>query len=158
MPSLLRGASVAFVLLAGVLRLHAAAPPGDVNPFRVRVLLRKLDADSFHTRQKADETLRGMGPRVVPLLQAELERTSSPEVRFRLSEMVQDLTIGERIPALVRMLGHDNPQFGAQAEHALRQAGASVVPLLRKELRPTLDANRRKRLEKIIAELSAPRR
>jgi hypothetical protein len=56
------------------------------------------------------------------------------------------------------MLGHENAQFGAQAEYALREAGACVVPLLRKELTPTLDKQRRKRIEKIIAELSGPGR
>jgi hypothetical protein len=141
------------LLLAG--NLPAAAPPASVDSARVKVLLHKLDADRFDTRQRADETLRSMGKAVLPLLQDELKRTSSLEVRFRLDRMVHDLTIDERIGGLVQMLGHANEQFGQQAEYALRQAGPAVVPLLKKELQPTLDSARRKRLEKIIAELSA---
>jgi hypothetical protein len=164
MRSLLRCTFVALVFFATTGNLRAAAPPAGLDLLEVRRMLRKLDADSFHTRQKADDALRAMGKGVVPLLTAERERTSSLEVRSRLSRMIHDLTIDERIPSLVQMLDHANPQFGAQAEFALRQAGASVVPLLQKELRdlqghtePNV-ATRRKRLEKIIAELSMPRR
>jgi hypothetical protein len=114
----------------------------------------RLDAESFHTRQKADDTLRGMGKALLPKLREERTRTASLEVRYRLDRMIHDLTIDERIPGLVQMLIHDNPQYGAQAEFTLRQAGSCVVPLLKKELKPTLDGQRRKRIEKIIAELS----
>jgi HEAT repeat protein len=152
MKSLLRCA-----LVVVALGITAAAPPADCTA-RVKVLLRKLDADSFHTRQKADARLRAMGKVVVPLLRAELLRTTSLEVRHRVARIVEHLTFDERIPGLVEMLGHSNAQFGAQAEYALLQAGPSVVPLLRKELRPTLDTARRQRLEKIIAELSLPDR
>ena len=158
MSFLLRCAFVVVVVLGATPTSPAAAPPVSLSPVdapRVKALLHKLDADSFHTRQKADDALRSLGKVVLPLLNEELERTTSLEVRCRLRRMVHDLTIDERIPGLVKMLGHDNASFGEQAEYALREAGPAVVPLLRKELRPTLDAGRRKRLEKIIAELSA---
>jgi hypothetical protein len=142
---------VIFVPIAGP---RAAAPPVGVDGARVKVLLHRLDADSFHTRQKADDTLRAMGKVVLPMLREERGRTASLEARYRLDRMIHDLTIDERIPGLVHMLGNDNPQNFAQAEYALRQAGACVVPLLRKELKPTLDGQKRKRIEKIIAELS----
>jgi hypothetical protein len=138
--------------------LPAAAPPGHFDAARVKGLLRRLDAEKFLTRQKADETLRGMGKTVLPLLREELAHTPSLEVRFRLTRMVADLTFDERVPELVHMLGNADAQFCAQAEHALRQAGASVVPLLKKELTPTLQTQQRKRLEQLIAELSATRR
>jgi hypothetical protein len=147
-----------FVLLGNSGLLCAAAPPVRLDSAHVKVLLRKLDADSFHTRQKADESLRALGKAVLPLLREELTCTTSLEVRFRLNRMVHDLTLDERIPGLVQMLGNTDAQNCAQAEHALRQAGAVVVPLLKKELTPTLEGEQRKRLERIIAELSATRR
>jgi hypothetical protein len=155
MQSFLRCTFIVFGILGSITALHAAAPPAALNAARVKALLHKLDADSFHTRQQADESLRALGKAVLPLLREERSRTTSLEVRFRLDRMVHDLTIDERIPDLVRMLGHENTQFCEQAEYALRQAGASVVPLLQKELKPSLDIHRRKKIEKIIAELSA---
>jgi hypothetical protein len=145
-------------LLCNVAALTAAAPPARIDPAGVKVLLHKLDADSFHVRQKADETLRKLGKKVVPMLEQELARTESVEVRFRLRHMVEDLTIDQRIPGLVKLLGHTNPQFCDQAEFALRQAGASAVPLLRKELKSSLDTEQRKRLEKIIDDLAMQQR
>jgi hypothetical protein len=154
MQSRLCCTAVVFAILVSITGVRAAAPPGGVDDARVKVLLHRLDAESFHTRQKADDTLRAMGKPVLPLLREELGRTASLEVRSRLERMVNDLTIDERIGDLVEMLGHQNSQFGDQAEYALRQAGAGVVPLLKQALKPTLDGKRRKRIEKIIAELS----
>jgi hypothetical protein len=156
MPS--RLCAVLLVILVHVAAVRAAAPPAGLDSARVKVLLHRLDAESFHTRQKADDTLRAMGKAVLPLLREERSRTASLEVRYRLDRMIHDLTIDERIPGLIQMLGHNNPQFGAQAEYALRQAGVCVVPLLKKELTPSLDGQRRKRIEKIIAELTGPGR
>jgi hypothetical protein len=158
MLSRLRCAIAVLVTLGSVAIVSAAAPPPGIDPARVKVLLHKLDAERFLTRQKADDALRSMGKDVLPFLRAELARTTSLEVRFRLSRMIDTLTIDERVPGLVKMLGHENAQFGNQAEYALRQAGVYVVPFLRKELRPTLDVQRRTRIEKIIAELSGPAR
>ena len=135
---------------------HAAAPPAPVDRCLVADLLRKLDHDRFDTRQRADQALRRLGKPALPLLRAELERTSSVEVRYRLKRMVHDLTIDERLPELIQQLGHSRPEFRALAGWELRQAGAAVVPLLEKELKAGLDAERRRQLEKIIAEL-APR-
>jgi hypothetical protein len=95
---------------------------------------------------------------VLPLLRAEHRRTTSPEVRHRLDLMMRDLTFDEQIPGLVQLLGHANTAFRDQADRILRQAGVSIVPLLKKELNHELNADGRARLEKIIAELSTPRR
>jgi hypothetical protein len=156
MQSCLRWTAVIFASLFSCGPVSAVAPPGGVDSAQVKVLLHRLDADSFHTRQRADDTLRSMGKLVLPLLRDEMTRTPSLEVRYRLGRLVNDLTMDERIGDLVHMLGHENSQFGDQAEYALRQAGVFVVPLLKKELKPTLDEKRRKRIEKIIAELSSP--
>ena len=98
-----------------------------------------------------------MGKGVLPLLRAEQARTESPEVRDRLAIMIRDLTIDERVGKLVAQLGDKNARERAGAEYALHQAGAGVVPLLRREMRPDLGGEQKKRIEKIIAELT-PRR
>ncbi len=143
------------IAVAGFVR--AAAPPARVDPVRVRVLLRKLDAENFFTRQRADETLRRLGKPVLPLLRAERERTTSLEVRDRLDRMLRDLTYDEQVADLVRMLGHASRENRDQADQVLRRSGPAVVPLLKKELQGDLDGRCRARLEKIIAELSRPR-
>jgi hypothetical protein len=137
--------------------LQGAAAPARMNPARVGVLLRKLDADNFFTRQRADETLRKLGKPVLPLLRAERERTTSLEVRDRLDRMMRDLERDEEVAGLVRLLGHANQQYREQADQVLRRSGTAVLPLLKKELKGELDGQCRARLEKIIAELSAPR-
>jgi hypothetical protein len=145
------------LFFAAIVSVEAAGPPAGVDPARVQVLLRKLDADNFFTRQRADESLRAMGKAVLPLLRAERERTRSFEVRDRLDRMMRDLTFDEQVPTLVRLLSHANTKYRDQADCALRQAGAAIVPVLQKELKGDLDSQGRKRLEKIIAELSVQR-
>jgi hypothetical protein len=147
-----------FVGIVVVGPASAAAPPGRVDPARVKVLLRKLDAESFFTRQRADQALRAMGKPVLPLLRAERERTKSLEVRDRIDRMVRDLTYDEQIAGLVRLLGHTNRQYREHADRALRQAGADVVPILKNELKGEMGVEGRARLEKIIAALSAQQR
>ena len=132
----------------------AAAPPAGPDAKHVGVLMRRLDSDDFSTRLRADDELRAMGKRVLPYVRAEHERTESPEVRDRLTVMIRDLTIDERVGQLVKLLADDDAQTRARADYALRQAGASVVPLLRQEMRPELGGEQRKQIEKIIAELS----
>ena len=143
---------VAFVTFA-----PAAAPPTGPDARHVRVLLRRLDSDHFSTRLRADDELRAMGKSALPYLRAELGRTKSAEVRDRLGVMIRDLTIDERVGQLVELLGDKDARMRARADYALRQAGAGVVPLLRQEMRPELGGEQRKRIEKIIAELT-PRR
>ncbi len=156
MQSLLRYSAAAVFVLASVCWVPAAAPLVTLDEAHVKVLLHKLDAESFQTRQKADDSLRALGKVALPLLRKEREETKSLEVRYRIDRIVNDLTIDERIPVLVRMLGHENAQFSDQAEYNLRQAGGSVVPLLKKALNPEMAQPTRKRIEKIIAELSTP--
>ncbi len=134
--------------------LDAAAPPTPIDPGRVKALLQDLDDDDFHVRQRADEALRALAQDVRPLLEAERERTRSPEVRWRLGRILDDLKLDRRVEALVQQLGESDRQARRHAEWALRQAGGAVVPLLQ-ELKPGLTAAVRKRVEKIITELSA---
>ena len=145
----------AFVAIAVLTPLApAAAPPGSLDAKHVRVLLRRLDSDNFRTRLRADNDLRAMGKGVLPLLRAEHERTESLEVRDRLTVMIHDLTIDERIGQLVKLLGDKDALNRTRADYALRQAGAGVVPLLKKEMRPELGREQRKQMEKIIAEMT----
>lgn len=146
----------ALALLATVAAgsLQAAGPPVGVDRARVKVLLRRLDADNFFTRQRADEALRALGKPVLPLLREERERTTSFEVRDRLDRMLRDLTYDEEVSRLVRLLGHANPQFRDLAARALRQSGTSVLPLLRREFEAERDLQARNRLAQIITELS----
>ena len=134
----------------------AAAPPTCVDAREVEVLVRMLDDDNFHTRERADVALRAMGRPVLPHLRAEHGRTPSREVRDRIASMVRDLTVDERIGQLVTMLGDGDALTRARADYALRHAGVGVVPLLR-EAQPTLDRDQRARVERIIADLE-PRR
>lgn len=145
----------AFVVAAVLTTLApAVAPPGSLDARHIRVLLRRLDSESFRTRLRADTELRAMGKGVLPLLRAEHERTDSLEVRDRLTVMIHDLTIDERVGQLVKLLGDKDALNRARADYALRQAGASVVPLLKKEMRPELGGEQRKQMEKIIAEMT----
>jgi HEAT repeat protein len=164
MKSFLCSALVLVVTVAAADSVHAAAPPlivggphpsSAVNRARVKVLLRKLDDDSFFTRQRADENLRALGKAVVPLLRAERERTTSFEVRERLDRMLGELTFDEQVPDLVRLLGHANLQFRDHAEAVLLRAGSSILPLLKQQRQGELSAEGRTRLEKVIAALSA---
>jgi hypothetical protein len=141
---------------AGLRGARAAAPPV-LDPARVQALFVKLDDDRFAVRQRADRALRKLGKHALPLLRAELVRTTSLEVRKRLRRMVHDLTVDERIPDLVRQLGAPVANWAEAADWELRRYGKAVVPLLKKELTADLKAEQRSRVEKIIAELSAPR-
>src|SRR5689334_12414904 len=117
-----RHACAAALLLPAA--LWAAAPPGGLDPARVRALVRRLDHDSFEARQRADESLRALGKQAVPYLREEVERARSLEVRWRLGRIVHDLTIDERVGALVHLLADGDAQTRERADWALRQGGA----------------------------------
>jgi HEAT repeat protein len=151
MPTV-RFALAALVLVAG--SLSAAAPPVAINSDRVTTLLEALDDDSFDVRQSADEELRAMGRAVVGYLRDEHLRTQSPEVRDRLSRMIHDLNVHERIPHLVRMLTHKDERFRTHAERALRNVPPAELPALEAELKKGSGEGRRK-LERIIADISS---
>jgi hypothetical protein len=152
---LIRRFAVAALLVAASLG-RAAAPPVGVDCARVSALLQALDDDDFDTRQSADEELRGMGRAVVAYLQEEHLRTPSPEVKARLGFMIRDLTLGERIPELVKMLSHADGRFRSHAEVTLRKVSVEDLPALEAELvkgRPEC----RRIIQRIIADVSANR-
>jgi hypothetical protein len=142
------------VLIALMAPLPAAAPPGFADPAVVAVLIRKLDADNFFTRQRAQADLQQMGKRVLPLLLVERNRTTSVEVRYRLGRIIEALTLDERLEALVRILGESDRQLRQRAGQSLLRAGPAALPLLRRELRDDLPAEQRQAIEKLISELS----
>lgn len=140
------------LLLASSLAF-AAAPPRAIDSFRVTALLTALDDDSFDTRQAADAELRRMGPAVVAYLRDEQLRTASLEVKDRLNRMVRDLTVGERVPELAKMLDHADARHRAHAEETLRKAAADILPALEAQLSKHNGQTRRK-LERFISEAS----
>src|SRR5262245_1641874 len=154
MKSALPWATALLLALAPAPSARAAAPPPLLTPAAAAELFRKLDSDSFRVRVRADRALRAYGKAAVPLLRVEAVDTRSPEVRRRLREMIFDLTIDERVPGLVDRLGHHLGVVRTQADAELRSYGRAVVPLLKKELHPRLDQDRRARVQQIIADLS----
>ncbi len=152
MPLVTRSALLALLFAAGL--AAAAAPPTGIDSSRVITLLLALDDDSFDVRQSADEELRGMGRAVVAYLREEHLRSPSLEVKARLGRMIDDLTVGERIPALVKQLGHDDSRFRVHAELTLRKASMENLPALEAEL-ATWRGEGRRALERIIAAIAA---
>lgn len=153
MPAV-RFALAALVLVAG--SLSAAAPRPPLNSDRITALLEALDHDCFDVRQKADEELRSMGRAVMPYLRDEQLRTPSAEVKDRLTRMLNDLNVHERIPQLVQMLGDKDQRFRAHAERALRNVPVEQLPTLEAELKKGKGEPRRL-LQRIIADISAGR-
>ena len=156
MSAALRFAPILLLCALCPVSSRAAAPPERSR--HVAELVRKLDDDRFTVRQRADRALRKLGRPVVPQLRVELERTRSVEVRWRLTRIVYDLTVDERLPDLIRALGDSRADLREMADWELRRYGKAIVPLLRKELTPKLEKDQRVRLERIIAELSPVRR
>jgi hypothetical protein len=134
---------------------RAAAPPA--SKAAVEALLARLDHDRFVVRHKADQALRAYGKAILPVLHAHLAKTKSCEVRHRLQQMIADLNAEERVAELIRQLSDHRTEYRTQADWQLRRYGKAVVPLLRKELSPSLEPERRQQLERLIAELSARR-
>jgi hypothetical protein len=157
MLPVLRGAAALTALFALTATAGAAGPPPASTSARVAALVRKLDADAFRTRQRADNALRAMGPQALSYVREELARTRSFEVRHRLQLIEGHLTAGDRIGVLVQELGHSDKRIARHADQTLRNNGPAVVPLLRKELNGDLTARHRQRLEKIIDDLSEQR-
>jgi len=154
MLSVLRGAAALASLFALAATAVAVGPPPAFSPARVASLMKKLDADSFRTRQRADNALRAMGPAVLELVREELARTRSFEVRHRLQLIESHLTADSRISGLVQELGHSDKHVVQHADRTLRNNGPAVVPLLKKELNDSMTAKHRQRVEKIIDDLS----
>lgn len=149
---------VGVILLITPAFAHAAAPPRPLDSAQVQNLLKRLDADNFHIRQRADQSLRDLGKSVLPYLREEMNRTRSLEVRWRLGRIVHDLTLDERIHSLVQLLADRDLKTRERADWTLRQAGSAVVPLLEQQLKPELSLEQRKRIRQIIAELSSENR
>jgi hypothetical protein len=157
MLPVLRGAAALTALVALTATAVAVGPPPASTAGRVAALVKKLDADAFRTRQRADNALRAMGPAVLPYVREELSRTRSFEVRHRLGLIEKHLTADDHISGLVQELGHSDKRIFEHADRTLRNNGPAVVPLLRKELNGNLTARHRQRLEKIIDDLSDQR-
>ncbi len=147
--------AVALSFACALGRADAAAPPASLA--EIDVLVARLDDDHFAVRRRADEALRKLGKPALPVLRAHLANAKSVEVHQRLTAMIDDLTSEQRVAELVRQLGDQRSEPRNAADWHLRRYGKAVIPLLKKELTPTLDQDRRKHLERLIADLSTRR-
>lgn len=155
MLPVVRGALALLAASAALATARAVAPPPRLDLAHVAALFKKLDADAFRTRQRADDALRALGRPALPLIRDELARTRSFEVRHRLRLIEQHLTTDDNLAELVRLLGHSDRKLQQHAGQTLRNAGAAALPVMRRELGKPLPAEHRKRLEKVIADVSA---
>ncbi|MEK7270843.1 MAG: hypothetical protein AAB215_07900, partial [Planctomycetota bacterium] len=88
----LKGPSESLPFLAA--RVGLPLPPNTV-----RDAIRRLDADEFEVRERASETLIGLGEAVVAEARKTLKESPSPEVASRLEEILE------------RVEGRDSPPF-----------------------------------------------
>jgi hypothetical protein len=132
----------------------AAEPEAALDAKRVRALVKQLDARRYPMRQKADRQLRQFGEAVVPLLRKELDATRSAEVHRRLERIIHDLSLNERLLALIEDLDSNYFIIRERADREIRAYGKAALPLVRKELKNATDPGVRTRLKQIIADLS----
>jgi hypothetical protein len=128
----------------------ATAPDGKL----VRALVKQLDDRHYAVRKKADRQLRKLGEPVVPLLRAELDAARSLEVCRRLERMIKDLTVNERVRALIEDLDSNYFAIRERADCQIRGFGKAILPLLKVELKKATDLGVRARLKQIIADLA----
>jgi hypothetical protein len=157
MRPVFRGTLALIVALVIFTTAVAVAPP-PLDAARVAALVKKLDADAFRTRQKADDALRALGRPALPFIRGELARARSFEVCHRLRLIEQHLTADDNVAELVKLLGHSDKKLHQHAGQALRNGGTSALPALRRELDKDLSPEQRKRLKKVIDDVSAARR
>jgi hypothetical protein len=90
-------ASKNFVYVRCVLDGKSAVPLGDGKPLtdaearQAREHIGQLDSDDFAKREAASAALKALGRKVLPLLEAALEKAADPEVRFRLKQLMKEL-------------------------------------------------------------------
>ena len=66
-----------------------------VSQSRVTLLVAQLGSNRFATSENAIEELFAMGPEIVPMLSEALSRTSDPEIKARVNELIRQLNFGE---------------------------------------------------------------
>jgi hypothetical protein len=131
-----------------------ADPEAAPDAKRIRTLVKELDAKRYPVRQKADRQLRQLGEAVVPLLRKELDATRSAEVHRRLEKIIRDLSISERLLALIEDLDSSYFIIRERADREIRAYGKAALPLVKKELKKATDLGVRARLKQIIADLA----
>jgi HEAT repeat protein len=150
----------AFVVVSLVLYAAQATPaePARVSrpePEKVRQLVRDLDDDCFDIRERAERDLARLGKEVIPLLEEELTRVESLEVRWRLHRLLDTLGgVERRVQPLLKQLADDRFSKRQEADEQLRRFGKEILPVLKKTLQTTSDLETRRRLNKIIEDLS----
>ncbi len=84
----------AMTAVALLCRRHTGWPrvSKEFKPERVGALVAQLDDPRFAVRQQADETLRDLGPKTIPLLREALNAKPALEVATRLERIIGHLT------------------------------------------------------------------
>jgi hypothetical protein len=134
---------------------------------QVRALVQQLNDDDFDVREKAEESLRRGGAKVVPLLEKELARKPPLEARRRLENLVAELTkdspkrkqaaLDARIQTLVPKLGDDAFDVREKTTAVLAGMGRPALPALRKAFKASADLEVRVRLQRIIRRIERGR-
>jgi hypothetical protein len=146
------------LVLAAASRSPAADPARAPTPppraEQVLKLVGQLDDDRFAVRQQADRELRAMGRPVIPLLEKELPRAPSLEVRLRLGRMLDELGGDERrVRVLLKQLRDGKAERRAEAMDGLRKLGKEALTVLHKQMEAGPDAEQSRLLLKVIREL-----
>ena len=66
-------------------------PPDEKTAQRVKDLIAELGDENFQKRDAAERALAKLGRTVVPLLTEALEKTTDPEVEFRLAKLLETI-------------------------------------------------------------------
>jgi len=77
-----------FIHLQGLYVKTPARIPTPAQQETIQKALAELGAEDFEARQRASEVLVEMGPAAVPALQEALAKSSEPEVRVRIKELL----------------------------------------------------------------------
>jgi hypothetical protein len=144
--------AVALGLAAAPRSLAADPAPAPPAAEQVVKLVGQLDDDQYAVRQQADKELRALGRSVIPLLEQELPRAPSLEVRLRLGRMLDDLGGDERrVRVLLKQLRDNKAERRAEAMDGLRKLGVHALEAVRRELEADVEQSRL--LLKVIHEL-----
>ncbi|MBX9691032.1 MAG: HEAT repeat domain-containing protein, partial [Cyanobacteria bacterium] len=95
-------------------------------------LIKSLDSDSYLERQRAQEYLEEMVPKVLPALRKALETTGDAEVRRRARHAVEKIEVIDHFDRLVKDLKDDNRRVREAARDGLVKFGSGALSELNK--------------------------
>ncbi len=138
----------------------AALAPG--QKMAVEALIKQFAAPEFETRQKAVDRLVEMGPDVVPVVKEALAETTDAEVKTRCEMVIRGIALKqpfgkERLEAeaILRRFADPDETVREEAVQRLLLMKTPILPLVRKTLAETTNAEVKACCERVIRELSA---